>query len=135
MDAALKAKRNQTAEGAPFAPAKTHSGLPWSAPDALIHKLSEYLSEQLFEYSNLPDHFLAAGFTDADLVLGGPVAARASYGWMTEVLQWDPLAKAGEPGHWSWAPPQPTISDRVRVALFALSLEREKVDEILCPGA
>jgi hypothetical protein len=134
MDAALKAKRNRTAEGEPFAPDVRHPGIPWCAPDALIHALSGYMTEKLFEYSNIPDHFIAAGFTDADLVLGGQVMG-GNYGWMTKVLQWNPKAELGEPGYWDWAPPQPTIADRLRVSLYALGVERERVDAIFCDDA
>lgn len=136
MDSEKKAKLNRRAPDGTHPQPPTRSGLPDVAPDSMLLALGKLLTPQLLEYGSFPDDFLAAGYSDADLVLSSNYSsANASLAFMESVLKWNPQAGPGEPGHWDWSPDKPFIVDRLMSALYALNIKPENVPGVLYPGA
>lgn len=129
-------KRNQTAPGGGYEVLMGRGGAPVVALDSMIQRLDAFVTPQLMEYGDIPDHFKPAGFTDADLVLSRAFdTVNASMAWMVEVLRWDPTAQPGAQGAWTWATPTPAITDRLMTALYALSMKPEKADGVFFADA
>jgi hypothetical protein len=109
---------------------------PYTVPDSLIEELESIRTQGGFAHINTGGQFLSEGFTDKDLVICPELTTKdVSIGWMREVLKWRPHAAADEPGAWTWAPPMPSIADRLGVYLYVLQVERERVDAVFDPGA
>jgi len=111
------------------------AGKPSTVPDSLIEELESIMAEDGFDHSNVSSHFLREGFTNKDLVVCSVNADGLTFGWVREVLKWDPTAADGEPGAWTWAPPMPSIADRLGVYLFTLQVSRARADAVFDQGA
>lgn len=134
MDSAKKAQLNRRAPDGTH-PSTERPGAPAVAPDSMLLALGKLLTPQLLEYGSFPDDFIAAGYSDADLVLSPTyTSATTSYAFMAATLTWDPHASPGEPGHWNWESDKPLIVDRLMTALYALCLKPEMVDGVFFPG-
>lgn len=136
MDSAKKAQLNRRAHDGAHPQPPARAGAPAVAPDSMLLALGKLLTPQLLEYGSFPDDFIAAGYSDADLVLSANyTSATASVAFMVATLKWDPQAGPGEPGQWTWESDRPFILDRLMTALYALSIDPDLVDGVLFPGA
>ena len=108
---------------------------PNSVPDSLIEELESVMARGGFAHINTGAQFMSEGFTDKDLVLCSVKSDGLSFGWMREVLKWNTEAEGSAPGGWTWAPPLPSIADRLTVYLYVLNVGRDRVDAVFDPGA